>query len=89
MLVQEEVRTDLTNYTKESRLYIISVIAGQTTVCAIFHLLLRNLKFQWALFSKFNIATSFVNGPFSVEWVYGPLPHSSYNTVSLLISFLY
>ncbi len=41
-----------------------SVIAGQTMVWAIFHLLPINLKFQWAIFFKFNIAISVVNGPF-------------------------
>ncbi len=51
---------------------IYSVIAGQTMVWTIFHLLPINLKFQWAILSKFNIAISVVNGPFSVEWVYGP-----------------
>ncbi len=42
----------------------LSVIAGQTMVWAIFHLLSINLKFQWAILSKFNIAISVVNGPF-------------------------
>ncbi len=47
-----------------SSFYANSVIAGQTMVWAIFHLLLINFKFQWAILAKFNIAISFVNGPF-------------------------
>ncbi len=43
---------------------IYSVIAGQTMVWAIFHLLPINMKFQWAVLSKFNIAISVVNGQF-------------------------
>ncbi len=42
----------------------VSVVAGQAMVWAIFHLLPINLKFQWAILSKFNIAISVVNGPF-------------------------
>ncbi len=41
-----------------------SVIAVQTMVWAIFHLLPINLKFQLAILSKYNIAISVVNGPF-------------------------
>ncbi len=41
-----------------------SVIAGQTMVWAIFHLLPLNVKFQWVILSKFNIAISVVNGLF-------------------------
>ncbi len=40
---------------------VYSVIAGQTMVWAILHLLPINLKFQWAILSKFNIAISVVN----------------------------
>ncbi len=41
-----------------------SVIAGQTMVWAILHLLPINLKYQWAILFKFNIGISVVNGPF-------------------------
>ncbi len=58
----------------------ISVIAWQTMVCAIFHLLPIILKCQWAVLSKFNIAISVSVGHFSVEWVYGPWSLPSYNT---------
>ncbi len=52
-------------------------------VWSIFHLLPINVKIQWAILSKFNIAISVVNGPFLfVDWVYGPWPHPSYNTGS-------
>ncbi len=54
------------------------VIAGQTMVWAIFHLLPINLKFQRAILSKFNISISVVNGPFFC-WM-GLWPHPSYNT---------
>ncbi len=51
---------------------IVRVIAGQTMVWTIFHLLPINLKFQLAVLFKFNIAISFVLlGHFSIEWVYG------------------
>ncbi len=55
----------------------ISVIAGQTMVWAIFHLLPINMKFQWAILSKFNIAISVVNGPFLLlngSMAHGPTP---------------
>ncbi len=48
-------------------------------VWAIFHLLLINLKFQWAILSKFNIAIWVVNGPFFCWMAHG---HPCYNTVT-------
>ncbi len=54
-----------------------SVIAEQTMVWAISHLLPINLKFQWAILSQFNIAISVVNGPFFCWmglWTMAPTP---------------
>ncbi len=51
-----------------------SVIAGQTMVWTIFHLLPINLKFQWAILSKFNIAISVGNAPFFCWMAHGPTP---------------
>ncbi len=54
-----------------------SVIARQTMVWAIFHLLPINLKFQSPILSQFNIALLVVNRPFFC-WM-GLWSHPSYN----------
>ncbi len=62
------------------------VIAGQTMVWAIFHLLPINKKFQWAILSKFNIAISVVNGPFLLlngSMAHGPTPAIPLSKVGL------
>ncbi len=63
-----------------------SVIAGQTMVWVIFHLLPINMKFQGAILSQFNIAISVVNGPFF--YLNESMAHGLTPAITLLFTLL-
>ncbi len=50
-----------------------------------FPLISTNLKFQWAILSKFNIAISVVNGPFFP--LNGSMAHGPTPAITLMIYF--